>query len=148
MRAAERDDAEVVDLAHARDGQRGGVRALAQRRLVCRGSTWTTTSLPGQRPLELGLDPVRGRVALTDRGARRDGDHDVGELPPAGLAHAQPAQLRPAARSPAIAARAAASASAGARSISTSTFRRISRAGGERARAAATKSAATESPSG
>jgi hypothetical protein len=39
------------------------------------------------------LDRVGRRMALPDRGARRDADDDVGELLPRGLAHPQPPQL-------------------------------------------------------
>ena len=46
----------------------------------------------GQRVLELRLDPVGDRVALTDGRAGRDGDHDVGERAPRRLAQAQPGE--------------------------------------------------------
>ena len=47
----------------------------------------------GQRVVHRRLDRIRGRVALADRGAGRDADDDVRELPAAGLAHPQAAKL-------------------------------------------------------
>ena len=70
MLPVERDDAEVVDLAHARDGQRRGVRALAQRRLALPRLDVDDDVDPRQRALERLLDPVGRRMALADRGAR------------------------------------------------------------------------------
>ena len=146
VRPAERDDVEVVDLAHARDAERRSVRALAQRRLVSSGSTWTTTSLPGSARSSAASTRSAAACPWPDGRPRRDADDDVGERPARRLAQPQPrsstgGSIR------AIAARAAASASAGARSMSTSTLRRISRAAAT-STSAATKSAAIESPPG
>ena len=58
-----------------------------------RGSTWTTTSAPGTRLLDRRLDRVGRRVALPDRGAGRDADHDVGEMATGRAPHAQAAEL-------------------------------------------------------
>ena len=60
-RAAERDDAEVVDLADVRHGQRRRVRALAERGVRPAGLDMDDDVAAGQRPLERRLDPVRQR---------------------------------------------------------------------------------------
>ena len=67
------------------------------------GSTWTTTSLSGQRALERRLDGVGGRVPLRDCGVRRDADDDVDEVAAGGLAQAKPAELDRRLGSPAMA---------------------------------------------
>ena len=67
--------------------------ARSRRSASSSGSTWTTTSASGSAPLDGRLDRVGGCMALADRRARRDADHDVGELAAAGLAHPQPPQL-------------------------------------------------------
>ena len=66
----ERDDAEVVDLPHARHAQRRGVGALAQRRVALPRLDVDDDVDPRQRALERLLDPVGRRVSLADRGAR------------------------------------------------------------------------------
>ena len=77
----------------------GSARAIASTRSRrssprLRGSTCTTTSLPGQRALDGRLDQVGRAVALDHGLARRDGHDDVGEVAPGGLAQAQPARAR------------------------------------------------------
>ena len=57
------------------------------------GSTWTTTSVSGSARCDRLLDRVGRGVALPDRGARRDGDHDVGEVAARRRADPQPPQL-------------------------------------------------------
>ena len=47
----------------------------------------------GQRLLHGRLDPVGDGVPLTDRRARRDADHDIGERPPRRLTEPQPPHL-------------------------------------------------------
>ena len=84
---------EVVDLANVRDGERRRENALLKRSVRCLGSTWTTTSIPGKRVVQRGLDPVRGRVALADRRARGDADHDVGEVLASRSPQPQPPEL-------------------------------------------------------
>ena len=90
-----RSDAQVVDLAHARDPLRRGQRPLAQGGLVLLRLDVDDDVAVGQRPVHRVLDRVRRGVALADRRARRDGDHDVRELLPRGLAHPQAPQLDP-----------------------------------------------------
>ena len=82
-------------------------------------------------------------MALPDRGARRDADHDVRELPPGRLAHPQPAQLD-GRLSAADRGQRRRLGLGGTRSISTSTLTRISRAAAS-STSTATKSAAAES---
>ena len=53
------------------------------------GSTCTTTSASGSARSDGVLDGVRRRVSLRDGRPGRDADHDVGEVPPGRLAHAQ-----------------------------------------------------------
>ena len=91
--AAERDDAEVVDLPHPWHGQRRGVGALAQRRLVRVRLDVDDDVAAGQHPLELGLDPVGDGMTLADGCPRRHGDDHVRERPPACLPQPQPRQL-------------------------------------------------------
>ena len=129
---------QVVDLPHMRDGERGGEDALAEcRRRSPRGSTWTTTSIPGSASCSASLDAVRGRVALADRGSGRDPDDDVREVLPSRPAQSEPAELDGRIEA-AIARRAIRASSSGERSMSTSTFRLASR------NAAATTSAGDE----
>ena len=47
----------------------------------------------GERLLQRVLDRIGRRVALADPGRGRDADHDIRELPAAGLPHPQPPQL-------------------------------------------------------
>ena len=75
-----------------RDGHRGRERAVSERRLVGSRLDVDDDVAAGQRVLELRLHPVCDRVALTDRRARRHGDHDVGERAPGGLAEAKPGE--------------------------------------------------------
>jgi len=61
-------------------------------RIVLFGATGYTGTLTVRMrrptPLNRRLDCVGGCVPLPDRGSRRHGYHDVGELPAAGLPHA------------------------------------------------------------
>ena len=77
---------EVVHLAHSRDRDRGGGRAFADAGVVERLDVDDDVAA-GQRLLDRGLDRVCGGVPLADGGRRGDADHDVCELPAAGLAH-------------------------------------------------------------
>ena len=84
------DEREVVDLAHARHGERCGVRALAHVLVVERLDVDDDVAAR-QRALDRGLDGVGGGVTLPDCGAGRDADDDVGELPSRRLPHPQSA---------------------------------------------------------
>ena len=88
--AVDRDDRDVVHLAHARDVERRGVGALAHVGVggAARLDVDDDVGL-GQRRLHRALDRVRCRVALSDRRPVVDADHDVREHAPRGLAHAQ-----------------------------------------------------------
>ncbi len=110
-----------------------------------RGSTWTTTSLPGSARCDRAPRPRRRRRAPgrpRRRAGRRSRRPRTGGRPPGACRSRRSSTAGSIA---AIASRAASSASAGARSMSTSTFRRISRAAAS-STSTATKSAATESP--
>jgi len=80
-----------VHLAHARHRDRGCVRALADARVLERLDVDDDVAAR-KRALDRRLDRVRGGMALSDAGARRHADHDVGEVAAAGLPHAQPPQ--------------------------------------------------------
>ena len=125
--AADVDEREVVDLAHARHGQRGGVRALAHARILERLDVHDDVAAR-QRPLDCLLDRVRGGVALADRvrstrrrsrrrrtGGRRPGASAAGAARPPASPPRSPRARRPRRRS-------------GARSMSTSMLLRIRRA--------------------
>ena len=86
--------ADVVHLAHARDVERRGVRALAHVGIVRPGRLDVDDDVRfGQRRLDRALDRVGCRMSLADRRAVLDADHDVGEVPSRRLPHAQPSQL-------------------------------------------------------
>jgi len=69
-----------------RDGHRRGTDALAQLRLVGGRLDVDDDVALRQGTLHGVLDAVGGRVPLTDGGAGRDSDHDVGKRPARGLA--------------------------------------------------------------
>ena len=92
MAPSERDDAEIVDLAHLRDVHRGRKRAVPERRLVGAWLDVDDDIAAGERVFELCLDQIRDRVALTDGRSGRNGDHDVGERATGGLAEAKPGE--------------------------------------------------------
>jgi hypothetical protein len=84
---------QVVDLADVRDGECGRENTLAN-------SAIATTRLDvhdgvdsRERIVECLLDPIGGRVALADRGSRRDADDDIGEVLATGPAQSEPAEL-------------------------------------------------------
>ena len=90
--APERDDAQIVDLTHAA-ARSSRLRARGpERRLVARGSTWTTTSLPGSasssspRPGPRPHAPGRRRRPAAPRSRRR-------RTSPRGLPETKPRQL-------------------------------------------------------
>ena len=87
--AADVQHADVVDLAHARDSERGGVCTVADGGLVLLRLDVDDDVTAGQRVVQCVLDAVGRGVTLADRCARGNRDHDVGELPRAGLAHAE-----------------------------------------------------------
>ena len=58
-----------------------------------RGSTWTTTSIPGSALVERVLHAVGGSVPLADRRTRRDADDDVREVLAPGAPQTEPAKL-------------------------------------------------------
>ena len=84
-------DRDVVHLAHARHRERRSERTVAQLSLSA-GSTWTTTSLSGSAPYRV-LHGVGRGVALPDRRAGRDPDHDVDEVPPGRLPEPHAAEV-------------------------------------------------------
>ncbi len=90
---ADVDDGQVVDLPHARDGERGRVGALPDRRLVSERLDVHDDVGLGQRPVHGVLDGVGRGMPLPDRGARRDADHDVGEVAAGRLPHPQPTEV-------------------------------------------------------
>ena len=105
-------DADVVDLAHARNAHRRRMRELARDRVLLGGlDVDDDVRLRAARAESPSSTRVGGRVPLPDRRARRDRDHDVGEVAPGRRADPQPPQRRPAGSIPAIAALAACSAS-------------------------------------
>ena len=61
----------------------------------CFVETYRRNWFPEGREMVQGnrADRVGGCMALADRGARRHGDDDIGELAPGRLAHPQPAEL-------------------------------------------------------
>ena len=83
---------DVVHLAHTPDVEGGRLRALADPGGLARLDVDDNVAARQGR-LHRCLDSVGGRVPLADAGARRNTDHDVCELAPAGLAHAQPLQV-------------------------------------------------------
>ena len=86
------EDADVVDLAHARHAHRRGVGELARDGVLLGGLDVDDDVGLRQRALDRLLDRVGGRVPLPDRCVGRDRDHDVGEVAPRRRAHPQPAQ--------------------------------------------------------
>ena len=84
--SAHTEHAQVVHLAHARDGQRRGVDTLAERGFVFRLDVDDDVAV-GQRGVQRRFDGVGGRVALADGCARRNADDDVGEMSPRRLTH-------------------------------------------------------------
>ena len=92
--AVDRDDRDVVHLAHARDVERRGVRALAHVGVggLDRLDVDDDVRLR-QRRLHRALDRVGRRVALPDGRVVVDADHDVREHAPRRLPHPQPPQL-------------------------------------------------------
>ena len=93
VRGAEVDDADVVDLAYARHAQRRDRGELAERLLMGLGLDMDDHVALRQRTLNGGLDRVRGRVTLTDRGSGRHADHHVHEVTAGRLAHPQSLQV-------------------------------------------------------
>ena len=87
------DHGQVVDLADARDRHRGLAHALAQRRLGPGRLDVDDDVASGQRGVDGRLDAVRDGVALADRSAGRDADHDIGERAPGRLPQAQAPHL-------------------------------------------------------
>ena len=87
------EDGQVVDLAHLRNAQ--GCRQSALTNLRIRAPRLHVHDDVGMgKPLaDRVLDPVRRSMALADRGAGRDPDDDVREVPAARLAHAEPPEL-------------------------------------------------------
>jgi hypothetical protein len=87
--ALDTQDGDVVHLAHARDAERRCLRALAD---AARFVGFDVHDHIAARECGLHgiLDAVGGRVALAHRRPGGNADDDIGELAPAGLAHAQP----------------------------------------------------------
>ena len=142
------EDAEVVDLPHLRDAERGRQHALAELGVRLARLDVDDDVGVGQRSRERVLDPVGGGMALPDGGARSDPDDDVGEVLAARLAHPEPPELDRRVERGDRRPRRVLGVDAGVRSMSTSTFRRRSRAAAATITSAATKSAAIASPSG
>jgi hypothetical protein len=82
---------EVVHLADARHGDRGGMRALADPRVLERLDVDDHVAA-GKRLLDRRLDGIGRRVPLAHAGSRGDADDDVRKLSPARMAHAQTPQ--------------------------------------------------------
>ena len=91
--AVDRDDRDVVHLAHARHVERRSVRALAHGGVCLRRLDVDDDVRLRQRRLHRALDRVGRRVALADGRVVRDADHDVREHAPGRLTHAQAPQL-------------------------------------------------------
>ena len=91
--AVDRDDRDVVHLAHARDAERRSVRPLADGGICLRRLDVDDDVRLGQCRLHRALDRVGRRMALGDGRVVRDSDHDVREHAPCRLAHAQAPQL-------------------------------------------------------
>ena len=96
--------ADVVDLAHARHAIAAACAQLARDRVLVGRLDVDDDVRLRQRPLDRRLDRVRGGVPLPDRRARRDADHDVGELAAGRLSASAVAAARPAGSIAAIAA--------------------------------------------
>ena len=86
---------QVVDLPHLGHAQGGGEGPFTERALVALRLDVDDDVALRQRLVDGGLDGVRRRVTLPDGGARRNADHDVGELAPRRLPHPQAPQLDP-----------------------------------------------------
>ena len=85
------EDAEVVDLPHGGNAQRGRLHALAQtRNLLDRLDVDDDVAL-GHGAMHRRLHGVGRGVPLADRCTRRDPDHDVREVAPRRLPQPQPA---------------------------------------------------------
>ena len=111
--AVQIEDGHVVDLAHARDPERGGERLLAQFSPGLRGLDVDDDVSAGHGALDRILDGVGRGVPLANGGPRWDADDDVGEMPSRRPAHAQAEEVTAGASS-SIARRAASTSSTGA----------------------------------
>ena len=87
------EDLEVVDLAHLRNGERGGEDALADRAGALARLDVNDDVDPRECVVQRLLDTIGGGVTLTDRRARRDADDDVGEVLSPRAAQPEPAEL-------------------------------------------------------
>ena len=76
-----------MDLANAWDAERGGMRAVADRRLVLLRLHVDDDVAARKGRMNGGLHAIGGGVALANCGARRHGDDDVGELAVPRLTH-------------------------------------------------------------
>ena len=77
---------QVVDLPHVRDRERRRENALANSAIASARLDVDDDVDSRERVVERLLDTIGGRVALADRGSRRDADDDVGEVLPTGPA--------------------------------------------------------------
>ena len=147
VRAADVDEAQVVDLADPRDRERRGVGALAQRRVVVARLDVDDDVAAGQRPLDARPRPGRRAACPWPTAAPGETrDDDVGEVPPPAC-RSRRREARPAARRP----RSPAGPPPPHRPARGPSARRRCAGSAGRPRAstsAATKSAAIESPSG
>ena len=84
---------QVVDLAHVRDGERGGEDAFANPAVAAARLDVDDDVDPRERVVQRLLDAVGRRVALADRGSRRDADDDVGEVLPSRSPQPEPPEL-------------------------------------------------------
>ena len=90
---ADLEHGQVVQLAHARDPERRRERALPD---LAPGSARLDVDDDvgvGETSFQRILDAIRGRMALPDRGTRRDADDDVGEVRATRLADPEPPEL-------------------------------------------------------
>ena len=92
----DRQDVDVVDLAHARHVERGFLRTLANLGLAGRLRLDVDDDVRlGKRPPHRFLDGVCGGVSLRDGRAGRDADDDVDEVPSGRLAEPQAVKPNP-----------------------------------------------------
>ena len=84
-----------MHLTHARNAQRGGLHALAERRVLLARLDVDDDVALGESAVHGLLERVGRGVALRDRFAGRDADHDVGEVTARRLTKPEPAKVDP-----------------------------------------------------
>ena len=91
--AVDVEDLEVVDLAHARDRERGGEHPLAESAGALARLDVDDDVDTREGALKRLLHAVGGRMTLPDRGARSDADDDVREVLSSGPSQSKPPEL-------------------------------------------------------